>query len=312
MTPGDVQGLADQASAVSTCAIVVLYHPEEDTLRRLVQSLSGQVEAICCVDNTPYAEDHEQAALPTDEHIVYLRLGDNIGLASGQNTGIRWAMQHGYTHVLMLDQDSELMPGTVAGLHAGEQRLLAQGISVAAVGPMYVDVKTQNSAAAHRYHFFRLEQIRVPAGSPELETDWLIASGTLTRCSVFEKVGLMMDELFIDSVDTEWGMRAKSMGYRSFIVPSVPMHHNVGDDFVPLLGRKVILHNATRSYYIARNYVYLLRVPHMGWRYRSNAPASIVVYLLVHSYLSRPRLARAKLLLHAIWNGFRGRTGRIR
>ena len=71
------------------------------------------------------------------------------------------------------------------------------------------------------------------------ESDHLISSGSLIRLDVFDKVGLMLEELFIDFVDIEWGMRAKKNGYICYIANNVLMKHSIGDKSVkiPLTNR---------------------------------------------------------------------------
>ena len=211
-----------------------------------------------------------------------------------------------------MDQDSVLTAGTVERLLAAERSLLASGTRVAAVGVMYVDTQTGTSAVAHRYHPFRLEKVRVPVGSAPLETDWLIASGSLIRCSVLQEVGFMCETLFIDAVDTEWGLRARTMGLLSFLIPAVPMLHTIGDRSVRLMGRQFNLHNEARSCYIVRNTAFLLRVPTMGWRWRSYAPLSLLYSLITLSWTAIHPMRRFNLLVRAIGSGLCGRMGALR
>jgi len=296
------------ASPQSTAGVVVLYHPNPVGLNRLLRSLEGQLDKLYVVDNTPYEGD-ETPLLQDDGMLSYTRLGRNEGLAAAQNIGLRLALNEQFTHVLLLDQDSELAPAAVAGLLAAERGLLDNGHRLAAVGAMYIDIKTNIPAAAHRYRPFRLEKVRVPPGSAPIESDWLISSGSLIRCEVLREVGLMRDELFIDVVDTEWGLRARSMGFISFLVPAVTMVHSIGDDTAELFGRKLMLHNDIRSCYMIRNNAYLLREPAMGWLWRSNAPLNLLSSLITSTMFAEHRFRRARLLMGALMRGLRGKVG---
>jgi len=296
------------ASPETICAVAVLYQPQVELLERLLSSTLNQVARLYVVDNTQPGPG-TRIPVQNSSRVHYLPLGRNAGLATAQNIGLRKALEDGFTHTLLLDQDSELAPGTVSGLLEAEQELLASGHRVAAVGAMYIDIKTNMPAPAHRYRPFRLEKIRVPVGSAPLESDWLIASGTLIRSSVLNEVGLMRDDLFIDVVDTEWGLRARSLGLISFLVPRVTMLHSIGDATAELLGRKLMLHNDIRACYMMRNNAYLIRVPTMGWLWRSSAPIYLLSSLIASSLFAQNRLRRARLLVWALVEGFRGRLG---
>ena len=54
---------------------------------------------------------------------------------------------------------------------------------------------------------------------------YTISSGSLIRKEVFEEVGLMNEDLFIDFVDNELCWRAKFFGYKIFISSRAKMNH---------------------------------------------------------------------------------------
>jgi hypothetical protein len=94
------------------------------------------------------------------------------------------ALNERCTHALLLDQDSELAPATVAGLLVVERGLLDKGYRVAAVGVMCVDIKTNVPAVAHRD---RLEKVRVPVGSEPMESDLLAAMLCGHLCNISKR-----------------------------------------------------------------------------------------------------------------------------
>ena len=62
-----------------------------------------------------------------------------------------------------------------------------------------------------------------------VEVDLLISSGLLIRSVVLHDVGLVEAGLFIDGVDSEWCLRAKSHDYSMFGVAYARMEHDLGD-----------------------------------------------------------------------------------
>jgi rhamnosyltransferase len=294
-------------------AAVVLYNPDVRLLDRLLKSISGQVEEIFVIDNTPattanFASSFDQYS----GHISYFALGENKGIATAQNIGIQKSIEAGCTHVLFLDQDSELPSDMVKQLLDAEADLLRAGKKVAAVGPLFVDEKTGKFSRATRHDSFLIHRIMLDrnSGTP-VQTDYLIASGSLMRCDVLAHIGMMRDELFIDWVDVEWGLRAKSKGYKCYVVPSATMTHSIGDTTGNVLGFKIRLHNDIRHYYMIRNAAYLLRSRAMGWQRSLFTACKLPINIILFSWFSVQRVKSFKLLLRAIADGICSRTGQL-
>lgn len=76
---------------------------------------------------------------------------------------------------------------------------------------------------------------------------------------VFEIVGMMDEELFIDYVDTEWCLRCLNYGILVHIIPDIEMVHAIGDKSVKICGINIPIHSPVRRYYRVRNAFLLLR-----------------------------------------------------
>ena len=82
-------------------AVIVLYHPNLPLLDRLLRSVVGQVDKIFVIDNTPrLTADSSSFFDEYEAKIQYVPLGENTGIATAQNVGIRASMNAGYSHVL--------------------------------------------------------------------------------------------------------------------------------------------------------------------------------------------------------------------
>lgn len=286
-------------------AVIVLYYPQSFLLARLVDGLLPQTDKLFIIDNTPSCDEAISDLLAHKSlKLTYHANGYNAGLASAQNWGIRAAVGEGFTHVLLVDQDSALPKEGVHNLLAAERRLIEAGCDVSAVGPLFVDEKTGQRSHAVRRSGFRVKSEEIPAEEKNpIETDYLIASGSLIRTGVLKKVGYMRDELFIDWVDTEWAYRAKEFGLAAYVIPTVIMKHSVGDKTGEFLGRRVNLHSSARNYYIVRNAMYLLQERHMSWRWRFTMVMYVPKYILVHSWLSRNRSGSFVQMLLGVRDG---------
>jgi rhamnosyltransferase len=294
-------------------AVVVLFQPDIPLLERVLGAICSQVDAIFVVDNTPHPSAELAPILSQQTtQIRYIALGSNQGIAAAQNAAIRGCLCAGYSHLLFLDQDTVAPPGLVETLLGSEKDLLRSGIRVGAVGPMFVDQKTNALSYAIRYEWFRARKIFIePPGDLPVESDWLISSGSLIRSAVLEEVGSMRDDLFIDWVDAEWGLRARSKGFKHFMVPNALMEHSIGDDSVELFNHSFNMHSTARNFYIVRNATYLLRPKGMGWKWVTAMLLRIPKHIAVHAWYSNHRWQNLAVMLKAVVAGACGRLGPI-
>jgi rhamnosyltransferase len=119
----------------------------------------------------------------------------------------------------------------------------------------------------------------------------------------------MREDLFIDWVDNEWGLRARDMGLRCYVVPEARMGHSVGDGVVSFLGKQIHLHTETRNYYLLRNAIYLMRVRTMGLRWKLSFLPRLPLYLVIYPLLAEHKLRHFASLLRAVRDGMCGRLG---
>ncbi len=292
-------------------AIIILYHPDLEAVGRLIATLAGQVDSVLAIDNTPgSAEGKSGLFTKQDSFVTYIPLGENVGIAAAQNIGIQFSINKGYSHVLLLDQDSLLPAGFVNLQLKAEERLLKRGEKVAVVAPQILDEKTGKRPCAVTYRWmFAREQYAKDDSTEPIQSDNLISSGSLIRTQVLLDIGLMRSELFIEYVDTEWIFRAQQAGYRGFCVPEAVMMHSFGDDAATAFGKCFFLYSNSRYYYKLRNEIYLTRLKTMGWRWRTYALSRIPYHFFLYAALASNRGSAFRLLLTAVFDGIFARLG---
>ena len=298
-------------------AVILTHHPEQGILRQAVASLCPQVDQILIVDNGARwdATGLLDGLKDADRNkIDFIWLERNIGVGAGHNRGIQWARARGFSHVLIMDHDSVPRLDMVRHLVAAMERLDAQGVQVSAVGPRYVDRYTGRMAGFVRLGPWRPTRVFCdPAQTGELvETDFIISSGSLIRMTVLDKVGEMNEDFFIDHIDTEWILRAKALGYRSFGVCDAIMEHSVGfTTFRIWVGRwrNTPLHSPERNYYLFRNSIRLYGMPHAPWRWVLYDIVRLVALAVVYPVTAPGSWSRLRFMARGIWHGLRGVTG---
>ena len=200
-------------------AVIVTYHPDTDFLQNLSQILP-QIAGAVIVDN-----GGDLPPLPSQ--VTLIQNTSNVGLAAAQNQGIAKALELGAEWILLLDDDSAPKPDMIAKMLAAYE-----------ANPE----KKQIGLIAPRIHDRKInETYRVITGSkwwfsartnPSLYINNLffaIASGSLIKREVFEKIGLMRAEFFIDHIDTEFCARLLVNDYKMMSASAAVLYHALGN-----------------------------------------------------------------------------------
>lgn len=284
------------------CAVVVSYHPGPDVLENLAL-LGQQLRAVIVVDNgsTPEELAHLRSAR-SSIGFVLIENGENLGIATALNYGIRHALSLLCDRVFLFDQDSRITPGFVEtmlsafDLEASRGRL---GILI----PQYVD-KRLGTAMPTVFESDGTIESAMTSGS-------LIASDTL------RDHGLFVDELFIDGVDHEFSLRLRAAGFVIALCsealllhsPGAPTRHTLPWRRKPFLSSN---YGHVRRYYQERNRIWLFR---RYWRTfpgfcRRQTRDSLKEFSKIVMF-ERDKLRKIRHLLRGLWHGLRGRMGRL-
>lgn len=144
-----------------------------------------------------------------------------------------------------------------------------------------------------------------------VDVDYVITSGCLLPLAAIKAVGKMRDDLFIDYVDIEWGLRAAHSGYKSFGAYNIVMPHNLGEAPDSFLGLKVSMHNHLRHYYLARNRTWLYTRSWVPLNVKVVDAFMFALRYAYHSIFTAPRWAHFTSMTKGIWHGLIGKMGRL-
>jgi rhamnosyltransferase len=289
-----------------TGAVVVFYNPDAACIER-ANRLAARIHCVV-VDNTPDVRPASELGLAGA--IEYLPNGENAGIATAINQGVEALIRGGFDMAIIFDQDSEPPASLFTELPKVIDAANASGERVALAGPAYEDVRLRGLAPFVRFKWGTLERI-VPQGDQPIEVDFLISSGSCINLRWWSSIGPMDDALFIDFVDLEWCVRAKQKGYRVLGVPWVHMSHELGGEPVRVLGRAYPMHSPLRHYYLFRNAVVLIGRSYVPWTWKSSELVKFPVRLVIYSLMPSQRMAHLKMALLGMWDGIRGRLGRL-
>jgi rhamnosyltransferase len=147
---------------------------------------------------------------------------------------------------------------------------------------------------------------------PIVFADLVFTSGCMVRRDVVERIGLPRRDFFIDFVDHEYCLRARSHGYRIAVVTGSRMGHELGSPRwvrLPGYSRVRMEYPPWRHYYIVRNMTYAV-----WWLYPSRRGKRYVMRNLARRacgllLFDSNKLACVKKMVQGFWDGRRERLG---
>lgn len=291
-------------------AVVVTHHPQD--VSALLEELGRQCEAVIVVDNgspEPVVAELRGACARTGAEL--LEMPTNLGIARAQNLGIEHAMAAGCDYVLLSDQDS--VPA--ADMTALLVEAIEEDPRIAAAGPLPTEDREGADELVYVDRGWSPKRAtRDELAQPRLDVAFLIASGCLVRVRAYTQIGPMREELFIDHVDLEWGVRARNLGWRLVAVPAARLEHSLGDEVVRLPGRAqpVHVHSPVRNYYIVRNTIELIKWDGFPTRWRIRYVYWAAKYAAFNAFLAGQGPSRRRMIARAVRDGVRGRLGPLR
>ena len=282
-------------------AVVVTYLPDDDVLENL-RLLREQLQQIVVVDNTPRA-----AAVQTLRegcHALGLGIienGENLGIATALNQGVRQLKSEGCECVFLFDQDSTVTDGYVEMML---RCLSGYGPEepIAILVPRYVDRRFGTTLEA-------------PAGrSGALEA--ATTSGSLMPTAIFDAAGFFADELFIDGVDYEYSLRVRGLGYSIAECKEAILLHSPGSPtYHRILGGKPFQaanYSPVRRYYQERNKIWVAK---RYWRsfggFCAKQFLTSLKDLLKIVLAESCKWLKIRYFFKGVWHGLLGRTGRL-
>ncbi len=275
------------------CAVIVTYHPAENWPQQLryIQTL---VPTVLVIDNStdPTAQQRVRAACDA-AHVELISNATNLGIAAALNQAATWAMPHGFAALALFDQDTVASELTLPSLLAVAQRI-GDLSRIAMIGA---------NAINNGSGFFSAGQASDEPGA-FIERDAVLLSGSLVLLSTYRALGPFRENFFIDTVDIEYGLRAKAKGFRIVQALKPTMTHSAGDPKPHTVPGKTfwsLNHKPSRYYYMMRNTVAVMR----EYPGQLSALRTTWNFARVILFESNKR-AKLKWILKGLWHGLRG------
>lgn len=295
-----------RAALEQTYVVVVTFNPNLDVLVQQFSRLAEEGVKVVVVDNHSVMQ-HDVSELAAMRGFGIILLGENKGVAAAQNSGIDYVRSNGGKYVVFLDQDS-IPKERAFALLVESFFSFPCDLKVGAVGSSYTLQSGSKGSSFVRFCWFRFEKIYCDPDSDKVhEVDFLISSGTFIPISVIDEAGPMQEKLFIDHVDTEWFLRAKTKGYRFYGCCSARLTHALGERAVRIWfgrWRTVPVHKGFRYFYTFRNSLWLYKQAHAPAKWISADVMRLTYIFLFSGLFVSPRRENIKWMLKGLRAGF--------
>lgn len=251
-------------------AVIVTYNPDKELLHAQYTSLSTQVTKIVYVNNGSRCDE-----IPQTQKSVILNNSSNVGLGKAQNQGINIALQENADFVILFDQDSIPPDNFVYRLMEIYEETKSH-ISVGLIAPAIINAYKHTNTIEQGILIKRGRLKRIPLDRIT-EVSYCIASGSLIPTYVFENVGMIQEDLFIDGMDLEWCLRAKHFGFSIIQTNSTTLLHRLGNGS----DNRITSHSPNREYYIIRNSIWISRQNYIPLGYRLRKKITPIIRLVI-------------------------------
>ncbi|MFN7038462.1 MAG: glycosyltransferase family 2 protein [Alphaproteobacteria bacterium] len=268
-----------------------------------------QVDNIIIVDNGSNQETvNTLSKIKLDyPNVIIIYNKENLGLAKAQNIGFDKAIELKSQWVLMLDDDSRAAPDMVKSMvsfynkHKEPEKL-------AIIGPNIKEVEVDSKPLYYGVNNKPLKLRQEFKSEEYIEVFFVIASGSLIKVDIYQKIGKFREDFFIDYIDIEYGLRVCSLGYQVIVIKDAILYHRLGNKkthkFLNLIAIS-FNHNALRKYYIYRNRIKVWKL------YISKFPifilydiASAFFHLLKIIFLEKNKFSKIIAVFKGVKAGF--------
>jgi GT2 family glycosyltransferase len=294
-----------------TAIIVLNWNGLSDTLDCLasLQRLDYPDYEIVVVDNgsTDGSAETIRKRFP---YLTLIENDENLGFTGGNNTGLRYALQHSADYALLLNNDTEVAPDFLR--HLIEAMEADSEVGIAGPTIYYHErpglIWSAGGAIDWQRGRTRMLYLNTPdegqLGIAPRSVDFVTGCALLVKREVINRAGLLDERFFAYFEEVEWCVRARRAGFKIIHVPRAKLWHKITPE-----------HRAASPmvhYYMTRNRLLFLRVTRAGWRAWMNTLLADYLHTLISWSMRlkwRHKREQRQMMIGAISDAWRGRWG---
>lgn len=291
---------------LQVAAVVIYYYPDEQAIKNTL-ALAHHLPVVV-IDNTDSEWSDWAAQLAINDNILIIHNQQNLGVAKALNQGVKHWIAQGLDWCFLFDQDSQIDSDFIDTMLT---ELPKSEPSVAAYVPLYYAENLQQYGDIIQVTANKLTRIEVKKldRSEPIWASYAISSGSLINLSSYQAIGEHDENLFIDFVDIEWGLRANALGYKMLTNTKAILKQQLGDKPLFVFGRCIVNHSPVRHYYYFRNVVHMLKKEHVPLTWKRNEILKLPIRFLLYGLFTTNRHQHIKAMVTGVWHGIKNKAG---
>ncbi|MBY5951764.1 glycosyltransferase family 2 protein [Algoriphagus sp. NF] len=199
--------------------------------------------------------------------LVLLENEQNLGFAGGNNVGIRKALEMGFSHIMLLNNDTLVEPDFLGKMMLAFSKNPKLGL----LQPMicFLDEPEKIWSAGGKF-ISLLGRAKTLGDRKTLKNyqpfskklDWATGCCMLFTREAILQSGLLNEQYFAYFEDVEWSLRIRNQGFEIGLVPEAKIYHEAGGSSKKSHSEGTL--SARVFYYHVRNQFFLLRSQKAG------------------------------------------------
>ena len=221
---------------------------------------------IILVDNA--SENSEgKKLLSTFPEIILIENKENLGFAGGNNVGIVKALEDGYSHIMLLNNDTEVEPDFLGEM----MRKFQSGGNLGVVQPLitFLNDKDKIWSAGGKWNSLLGRAItlgdrkQLDEYLPEdVPLDWATGCCMLISREALLAAGLLNESYFAYFEDVDWSLRFRQKGFEIALAAKALVYHEAGASSKKKHAEGIL--SPRVFYFHVRNQFYLIRGSQKG------------------------------------------------
>ncbi len=262
---------------------------------------------VILVDNA--SKDPEGKKLKAEfPEIELVENTKNLGFAGGNNVGIKMALAAGYSHVMLLNNDTVVEPDFL-GIMLQKFR---KNPNVGVVQPLIFFLHDRKKIWSAGGKWQQLWCRSITRGDrryigdfivKDRDLDWATGCCMLIGRKALLDTGLLNENYFAYFEDVEWSLRFKEKGFQIELAPDAVIYHEAGASSKKKHSEGTL--SASVFYYHVRNQFYLVRAKSHGIQVLFAASYHLSRFILWMAYFGlRGRFQKLKAVARGIRDGW--------
>ncbi|MEN2282930.1 glycosyltransferase family 2 protein [Algoriphagus sp. SE2] len=187
---------------------------------------------VILVDNAS-SNSEGKRLLSTFPEIILLENKENLGFAGGNNVGIIRALEDGYSHIMLLNNDTEVGPDFLGEMMLKIQKEEKLGV----IQPLITFLNKRDIiwSAGGKWNNLFGRAITLGDRRPVSEyqpedsyLDWATGCCMLVSREAILKAGLLNESYFAYFEDVEWSLRFRQFGFTIALASKALVFHEAG------------------------------------------------------------------------------------